>query len=901
MWIEGINITGFGIFCRAEISNIPPTLCLFTGDNEAGKSTLLAFIRFMLYGMSKKKSEDGNRYLPLNGGNHGGIIQVRTAQDKSIQVHRDFSSATKSIAVFDEKNRAIEPSVFEDLLAGTNRELYRNVYAFSLQELQNLASLEADQIKSVLYGAAMGAGILALPKAQKTLNDRLAEIFKPTGVLPHLNKKLGEVAEIRRLIEEIQNSLSVSKYDDINNQLKLLDASLRNQVTKLEWAKETLTDVDRAIKHYPDWCRIIEKRKEVEAIADEAELFPDDGLTILEKEISSLKVYSKNLEDAKSNFEKAQSEAGSQLADSVLLQYAKEIEDLRKDLRQSAQCYKEQPQYRNDLNSVEQQLKVEMSKLGDGWDQSRVAKFSDLEKCGQAILEFQSRFTEVLSKRKTCAEMRQECAEELEKLLDDEEHKNNFLQSYGTLPVVPDRNDLQELRNGFQKCEGHITSLEEKRSEFRQDFESLQHLQQQIREMSGTKDALLFVPDLCDDLGKAVSAVRTNRNILSRDRIEQNKENARVANQQVTDARKEQARIGHELLLCDEKLDMLSSQLKQCDSPGLMIDGAVVDEVRRESGALARLRDELDAVLKELESKNAEHLRASDALGVTIPSDCLDEINLNKLKKDIERLVGEIDQGERKLAPLVTKLSVAQNSYSQAAGGVAALEGKISEMSSVLPDSEESLHGQLKQCGQLQDAQADCDRQLTRVAHLEERLNDKSAALKAVTAAAASKKQLQISIQVLIIGLVVGAVVFVAWNQAVGVIVATLGCVAFFMMKNRSAPLAKEGALVRAGSETESLRKEVAQIEEELGSQKQSLDASRKNLRSLSEALMIDGSISSITEKRDAIQRNLDQAKEIKRLTAELNTLEARRQSFESDVKSLQDLVAGIRNRGCQF
>ncbi len=52
-----------------------------------------------------------------------------------------------------------------DLLGGATPELYRNVYAFSLSELQSLKTLENDAVKSALYGAGMGTGALDLSAA----------------------------------------------------------------------------------------------------------------------------------------------------------------------------------------------------------------------------------------------------------------------------------------------------------------------------------------------------------------------------------------------------------------------------------------------------------------------------------------------------------------------------------------------------------------------------------------------------------------------------------------------------------------------------------------------------------------------------------------------------------------
>ncbi|MCD6327095.1 AAA family ATPase, partial [bacterium] len=50
MRICELFLDGFGIFHDQRVSDLPPGLSVFFGENEAGKSTMLAFVRCMLFG-----------------------------------------------------------------------------------------------------------------------------------------------------------------------------------------------------------------------------------------------------------------------------------------------------------------------------------------------------------------------------------------------------------------------------------------------------------------------------------------------------------------------------------------------------------------------------------------------------------------------------------------------------------------------------------------------------------------------------------------------------------------------------------------------------------------------------------------------------------------------------------
>ena len=74
MKITDLQIDGFGVWSELKLDQLSDGLTVFCGPNEAGKTTLMQFIRSVLYGFSPERR---SRYLPpVHGGRAGGGLGV---------------------------------------------------------------------------------------------------------------------------------------------------------------------------------------------------------------------------------------------------------------------------------------------------------------------------------------------------------------------------------------------------------------------------------------------------------------------------------------------------------------------------------------------------------------------------------------------------------------------------------------------------------------------------------------------------------------------------------------------------------------------------------------------------------------------------------------------------------
>ena len=87
MKIRDLHIDGFGHFSDRDFGPFARPVTVFHGPNEAGKTTLLEFIRAILFGFLDGRSRR-NLYLPLSGGRHGGSITIESDDGEIVIVRR---------------------------------------------------------------------------------------------------------------------------------------------------------------------------------------------------------------------------------------------------------------------------------------------------------------------------------------------------------------------------------------------------------------------------------------------------------------------------------------------------------------------------------------------------------------------------------------------------------------------------------------------------------------------------------------------------------------------------------------------------------------------------------------------------------------------------------------------
>ncbi|MBX6377818.1 MAG: AAA family ATPase, partial [Clostridia bacterium] len=207
MILTGWHVEGFGILRDHRVEGLGPGLVLVTGPNEAGKSTLLAFLRFVLFGPDR---EEPSREA-LRGGRLGGRLFCADGDGRVWVVERFGGRAARRATVFPAGSvagaatgAASGEEVLARLLGGADGRVFRSVFAFGLEELSRFKTLTDAGVQERIFSAGITGAGAAASRARQALEAEAGRLLRPRagGVINDLVAALREARESLRAARE---------------------------------------------------------------------------------------------------------------------------------------------------------------------------------------------------------------------------------------------------------------------------------------------------------------------------------------------------------------------------------------------------------------------------------------------------------------------------------------------------------------------------------------------------------------------------------------------------------------------------------------------------------------------------------------------------------------------------
>ncbi len=296
MRIRGWHVDGFGIHRDWSVDELSQGLNVFYGPNEAGKSTLLAFLRGVLFGYPDGRSSEA-KYLPKGGGVHGGRVLLRGASG-DVVVER-FAGRGQKVSVTLEDGRAGDVAALAERLGHADARLFRTVFAFGLPELQKLGSLGEAGIQDHILAAGVTGGGRSAREAVQELRESARDLFDgPKG-----RKKNDRARVLVREIAELNSELFVrqeaaERYPDLCDVEQALAARMLGLEAEADAERAVGRRARRLVELWSEvWSPLAEAREQAAKLAPSVpEALPVDARERLEASLQQVQRDEERLE-----------------------------------------------------------------------------------------------------------------------------------------------------------------------------------------------------------------------------------------------------------------------------------------------------------------------------------------------------------------------------------------------------------------------------------------------------------------------------------------------------------------------------------------------------------------------------------------------------------------------------
>lgn len=242
MRIKELNVIEFGGLAgrRFELSE---GINIFEGDNEAGKSTLWLFIKFMLYGMPKKGHPERER--SVNRMTHRAIGTMLVSHEgEEYRIERSFSENARGKVVttrLSDGEKVFEGEEPGEALLCVPREIFENSVAIGQGSCAGLGGEKgAAAIRNILSSADESVDVEKIQKKLGALRVTYRHINGKGGRLYEMSQRRNSLEE--RLSEAVSSRLKIRETEE-----KLLknDKNIEKSERELEAARGLVDNLGR--------------------------------------------------------------------------------------------------------------------------------------------------------------------------------------------------------------------------------------------------------------------------------------------------------------------------------------------------------------------------------------------------------------------------------------------------------------------------------------------------------------------------------------------------------------------------------------------------------------------------------------------------------------------------------
>ncbi|MDR3196548.1 MAG: AAA family ATPase [Planctomycetaceae bacterium] len=387
MKITSFEIERFGLWSGLTVPKLSGGINVFYGANEAGKSTLMEFVRAELYGFGGERRryarKPGNVNTAWNAETDhegkslyvisGGVLQIESPSGH-FRLRRMFHpdqtiGNEEKIDIQTPDGNKQGTQLLRVLVSGVDEPTFNNVFAIGLDELQKLGSLNDTEAAEMLFRLSVGMDRVSIVDAIKELTARRNRILN-NNIQNRNHKTTDQLTQMFRQREKVVAEIAgvellVRDYVRIRNEQRTLDrtvANLEEDHIKLQREKRLYEIAKQA---EPVWIRRNKIRDEINAMGMVV-VVTDQVVAQLDETGKQIEQYRLAYNKLKEEFQKTQDALNTQPVNKTLEKLAPRLEVLLEEEKRIVEIDTQITNLENEIAALESRILDEETQIKRG-------------------------------------------------------------------------------------------------------------------------------------------------------------------------------------------------------------------------------------------------------------------------------------------------------------------------------------------------------------------------------------------------------------------------------------------------------------------------------------------------------------------------------------------------------
>ena len=370
MRIRELHIDGFGRFSGVEYGPLEGSVTVFYGPNEAGKSTLLEFVRRVLFGFPRRSGRV-NAYPAMAGGRYGGRIAIEDSDGRLYDVRRTTGrSYSGEITLTSRSGDPLPEAELTTLLGNHSRDVFEQVFAFTLDELYSDDLLNDANVNSQIYSAGMG--VTSLQEVTNTLDRSRNSLFRSGGSTQEIYSAANSLDTVDSTLREVEDNATM--YGQLTSRLQKVESELEELAAQRRRIQSRHNRQVTLQNAWDAWNDSVSAEQELTTLPG-IDSFPADGVNRLEALEERVRSARREYESASMRVTEAEGAAKVRIEHEDIRKHSTDVRRLQNGRTAFDGSDKDLPEREAELEGHKKTLADSLKDLGPDWDEARLEEF----------------------------------------------------------------------------------------------------------------------------------------------------------------------------------------------------------------------------------------------------------------------------------------------------------------------------------------------------------------------------------------------------------------------------------------------------------------------------------------------------------------------------------------------